>query len=50
LQICNISRQYIFDTSNQKRRSSPNNMNNKFLEERFTLVRQRENPPEISSL
>jgi hypothetical protein len=29
---------------------TPTNMYNKFLEQLFTLVRQRENPPEISSL
>jgi hypothetical protein len=33
-----------------KRSITPTIMNNKFLEELFTLVRQRENPPEISSL
>jgi hypothetical protein len=40
---------YLY-VSKSKRSIPPPDMSKKFLEETFTLVRQRENPPEISSL
>ena len=50
MNIGNILAEYIFTSSINGRSILQTNMNNKFLEALFTLVRQRENPPEISSL